>query len=172
VYQDFYYTFDPSLEFDEIARFGFKTDLPIVTPNNLLQYNSPHNAPMWRKKLHEQVGLFDVSFRSAGDWDFWIRCISKGKQFFKVAPAHIAYFQNPEGISTRPDTRGRDEAFRILRKHGRRVISPLLLMSREAFAEAIGGADRWTKKPYYDVVQARLVELGASGKVEAASLTA
>ena len=49
VYQDVFYTLDPSLSFDEVASLGFKTELPIITACNLLAFNSPHNAPMWRK---------------------------------------------------------------------------------------------------------------------------
>src|ERR1019366_4212216 len=63
-YQDFYYSCDASLSFDEIARIGFKSELPIITKHNLLASNSPHCAPMWRKSLHEEIGLFDGSFRS------------------------------------------------------------------------------------------------------------
>ena len=142
VYQDFFYTLDPSLRFEEIARFGFKSELPIVTPQNLLQFNSPHNAPMWRKSIHDEVGVFDTRYRSTADWEFWLRCASRGKSFFKLNTPHVAYYQNPHGISTRPDTDGIEEARRITRRYGRELASPRLLTTRRRFAESIAAGVR------------------------------
>jgi glycosyltransferase involved in cell wall biosynthesis len=161
IYQDFFYSFDPSLSFEDIARFGFKSELPIITPNNLLRINSPHNAPMWRKRLHDEVGLFDTAFKSAGDWEFWLRCLWQGKGFFKINTPHIAYFQNPEGVSTRPDTRGLEEGREVLKRYSRRLIAPALLTSRQKFAELIGTKPDWQSNlSYYDVAQAQLKRLG------------
>jgi hypothetical protein len=161
VYQNFFYSLDASLSFEEVARFGFKSELPIVTPHNLLAFNSPHNAPMWRKALHDEVGLFDTSLRSAGDYEFWLRCLWKGKNFFKLNEPHVVYFQNPEGVSTRPDTRGIAEACSLLRRYSRRLISKHLIMSREEFAETLRIAPEWSPDtPYYDVVQEQLKLLG------------
>jgi glycosyltransferase involved in cell wall biosynthesis len=72
VYQDLYYTFDPRLSFEEIVPFGLRTTLPVITPHNLIKFNSPHNAPMWRKCLHEDLGYFDTHYKSAGDYEFWM----------------------------------------------------------------------------------------------------
>lgn len=161
VYQDFLYSFDASLSFDEVAKCGFKSELPIVTANNLLVFNSPHHAPMWRKSLHAEVGLFDTSFKSAGDWEFWLRCFCGGKKFLKINELHTVYFQNPEGISTRPDTKGVEEAREVLRRYSRKMISKHLLMPREAFAEAVGAKPDWDwDMCYYDVVQRQLKLLG------------
>jgi hypothetical protein len=161
VYQDFFYSFDPTLSFDEIARFGFKSELPIVTGHNLLFYNSPHNAPMWRSKLHDEVGLFDASLKSAGDWEFWMRCFCQGKRFTKINTPHVAYFQNPEGISTNPSTRGIAEGREIQRRHARKLISANLLLSRQNFAGLLGITPDWeARMSYYDVVQSRLKCLG------------
>jgi glycosyltransferase involved in cell wall biosynthesis len=161
VYQDFFYSCDASLSFDQIARIGFKSELPIITKQNLMAFNSPHNAPMWRKSLHDCVGLFDTSFKSAGDWEFWLRCLWKGKGFCKINTPHVAYFVNPEGISTNQNTRGIDEARRVSLRYNRKLISPYVLAAREGFAEAIGiieGCD--CNLPYYDVVQIHLKRLG------------
>ena len=133
VYQDFYYSFDAKVGFDEAARINARSSVPIVTPYNLLHFNSPHNAPMWRRALHRDVGLFDTSFKSAGDYDFWIRCVRAGKVFYKVNDPHVVYFVNPKGISTRPDTRGFEEGKRITREHARNIISPHLVSSDEEF---------------------------------------
>lgn len=133
VYQDFYYTFDYDLSFEEIIAHGFKSSVPIITPYNLLRFNSPHNAPMWRRTLHREVGPFDARYASAGDWDFWLRCSAAGKQFFKINDPHVAYFINPAGISTRPDTRGIDEANDILMRRAPELVSSALLCSPEQF---------------------------------------
>ncbi|RYH35396.1 MAG: glycosyltransferase, partial [Alcaligenaceae bacterium] len=133
VYQDFWYSFDGHAPFDKSAATGFKSELPIITPYNLMQSNSPHNAPMWRQELHDAVGMFDDTYRSAGDYDFWLRCAQAGKVFFKINDPHVIYFVNPEGLSTKPNTRGLDEANRSTRLHGRNILSPRLLASDDAF---------------------------------------
>jgi glycosyltransferase involved in cell wall biosynthesis len=166
VYQDFYYSYNSSLSFDETADFGFKSELPIVTPHNLLLFNSPHNAPMWRASLHEEGEKFDTTFRSAGDWEFWLRCLTNGKRFRKINTPHIAYYQNAEGISTGPNTRGVEEGKVIFSRYSPKLISPALLQSRHDFRASLGmeaGSEAIPMNtPYYDVAQAALMRLGAS----------
>lgn len=136
-YQDFFYSFEGHAPFDFSACVGFKSALPVVTPCNLMQSNSPHNAPMWRRELHDDVGMFDESFRSAGDYDFWLRCVLKGKVFYKCNDPHVIYFVNPEGLSTQADTRGIVEAQRITQMHGSKLISRHLLSSDEQFLDEL-----------------------------------
>jgi glycosyltransferase involved in cell wall biosynthesis len=124
IYQDFYYSFNDMLDFDQVARVGIKSELPKITPRNLLAFNSPHNAPMWRKTLHDRMGMFDTTLKSAGDYEFWLRCVFKGIRFLKVEPAHIVYFQNPQGISTRPETAGVKEGRQLLQDYGPLLQSP------------------------------------------------
>jgi len=133
VYQDFYYTFDPRLSFEEIAAFGYESNLPIITPYNMMEFNSPHNAPMWRKSLHDELGYFDTHFKSAGDYEFWMRCLAAGKCFYKLNDPHVVYYQNPKGLSTRPETRGITEGKEIHRIYGRKLISENLVMPFEQF---------------------------------------
>lgn len=138
VYQDFYYSFDPDLTWQEVAAFGFKSDLPVLTPYNMLRYNSPHNAPMWRAALHEEMGLFDASFKSAGDYEFWMRCLTKDKTFFKVNEPHVVYYQNPKGLSTRADTRGLIEGRLILKKYAPQLIKPAFMAGLDDYAAMLG----------------------------------
>jgi Glycosyl transferase family 2 len=139
VYQDFYYSFDPRLSFEEVTRFGYRSDLPEVTRYNMMNFNSPHNAPMWRKRLHAELGYFDTSYRSAGDYEFWMRCLVAGKVFYKLNDAHVVYYQNPDGISTRPDTRGVEEARRILKTYGRKLVSNNITIPDEQFVGSVLG---------------------------------
>lgn len=161
VYQDFYYSFDPNLDFDEITTYGFKSELPIICPHNLLLFNSPHNAPMWRKSLHEQLGYFDTHYRSAGDYEFWARCLANGKKFRKINSPHVAYYQNPRGVSTSPDSQGAKEAHEILSLYSSRLTSPTLLQSRLDFHANLGVEARVADdRSYYNVAQDALRNLG------------
>ncbi len=134
VYQDFYYTYEWDLTFDEIAAMNVVSSLPIISPTNMLIYNSPHNAPMWRKSLHDAVGLFDIGYKSAGDYEFWLRCLAAGKIFYKINDPHVAYYHNPKGLSTQAETLGIEEARRITRKYSPLLLGGAALTSR-AFAE-------------------------------------
>ncbi len=78
-YQDVLYGFEKNIGFERLEHFGFKTNLPIVTRYNILEFNSPHNAPMWRRSIHEDVGFFNTDYRSAADMEFWMRCLIKNK---------------------------------------------------------------------------------------------
>ncbi len=173
VYQDFYYSFDGDLSFDEAAAYGFKSELPIVSPTNLLVFNSPHNAPMWRKSLHGEIGLFDTRYKSAGDWEFWVRCLTAGKTFRKINSPHIVYFQNPEGISTRPDTRGVQEAQDVLTRHGSKLMPRTLLQSRRNFYACLDvdfdESEGARERSYFDVAQEEFCRLGTRRKMHAES---
>jgi Glycosyl transferase family 2 len=165
VYQDVYYSFDANLSFDAVAAYGFKTELPIITPHNMLQFNSPHNAPMWRKNLHDELGLFDTRYKSAGDYEFWARCVVAGKNFRKINTPHVVYYQNPKGISTEPNTRGLEEFHDVLRRYSRKLMSRTLLLSRRDFYAELGLNEEEAAVlgdlSYYDVAQRELVRLGS-----------
>ena len=133
VYQDLYYTFDPSLTFDQIAAFGHQTNLPIVTLHNLVEFNSPHNAPMWRRSLHDELGWFDTHLKSAGDYEFWFRCLAAGKTFYKINDPHVVYYQNPKGLSTRPGSRGLFEALDVHKRYCRKLMPQEVTMSNADF---------------------------------------
>lgn len=127
VYQDFFYTMDPHLSYEQVAQFGLKSELPSeVNAEVLMSYNPPHHAPMWRKSLHDELGVFDTHYQSAGDYEFWLRCLAAGKTFFKIDDPHAVYYQNPKGVSTRALTIGPAEANAALRRHGRRLLASLM----------------------------------------------
>jgi glycosyltransferase involved in cell wall biosynthesis len=172
VYQDFYYSFDPRLTFQEIARFGYKSNLPIITAHNMMNFNSPHNAPMWRRKLHDAHGLFDASYRSAGDYEFWMRCLAAKRVFYKINDPHVAYYQNPDGLSTRPDTRGVDEARRILKTYARLLISHDVVTPLERFIRTVSPdfvVDDSFGDSRYRCVQSALRDTAAKFKYPAAT---
>jgi glycosyltransferase involved in cell wall biosynthesis len=167
VYQDFYYTFDLGLTFDEIEQIGIKSNLPIVTAHNMLVYNSPHNAPMWRKSLHDELGNFDTNYRSAGDYEFWLRCMAANKHFYKINDPHVVYYQNPKGLSTQPGTRGIIEGCEILKKYARKLISTEVVDSKERFATnltALSGGPTRIDYDKYSMAQSALRHLSQHSK--------
>lgn len=171
VYQDFYYAFDKNVDYDLIAQLGAKSGVPHVTPFSLFVSNPPHNAPMWRKSLHDELGLFDATFKSAGDYEFWMRCLAAGKKFYKLNDPHATYFQNPTGLSTSRETPGIVESKRISKKHGRKVIPRALTCSTDEFlkmADEKGDYPGLTLRPSdrYDFIQSQLEEIASELKYQ------
>ncbi len=59
--------------------------------------------PMWKKSVHDAIGYFDESFRSAGDYDFQIRAARFGN-FVRCKEVCGLYLEAPEsGISKSGD---------------------------------------------------------------------
>jgi len=117
VYQDYFVSLEPHLPWDILESLGETTDLPTVAPETLLDINSPHCAPMWRRGLHDELGYFDGALESAGDYDFWLRCLIAGKKFAKDDQVHAAYYVNPHGMSTKQRSPGDAEGREIRRKY-------------------------------------------------------
>ena len=66
----------------------------------MMRGNLPHNNPMWRKSLHDTHGMFEEKYRSASDWEFWLRCTYGGAKFLKHPEVLGVYYFNPTGVST------------------------------------------------------------------------
>jgi glycosyltransferase involved in cell wall biosynthesis len=124
VYSDVFYTLVPHLPWETVAAIDVRTDLPPLTTWNLLEFNSPHCAPMWRRALHDRFGGFDASFSSAGDWEFWLRCAERGALFHKLPEPLVAYTFNLEGISTRRGTAGVREQWPIRERYRELLVQP------------------------------------------------
>jgi hypothetical protein len=69
-----------------------------------------------------------------------MRCLAAGKVFYKLNDPHVVYYQNPQGLSTRPDSRGAEEARHILKAYGRRLVSQNLVKPKDHFfRDVVGG---------------------------------
>jgi tetratricopeptide (TPR) repeat protein len=117
VYSDYAYTMEPNIPFEFACLEGHQTALPVATTENLLMFNSPHCAPMWRKSIHDTLGGFDASFRSAGDMDLWLQASLAGHKFGKIDQTLVAYYHNPKGLSTDSGGVGQDEGLRVIQKY-------------------------------------------------------
>lgn len=69
----------------------------------MLRGNPAHCMPMWRKSIHDKHGYFEEKYRSASDWEFWLRCAFAGSKFTKVNKPLGLYYFNPTGVSTNPE---------------------------------------------------------------------
>lgn len=78
--------------------------------------------PMWRRSLHEKWGLFDASFRVAGDYEFWLR-IGKQERIDRYPATLGLYFRNRQGLEHGSGSTAA-ETLEIQRRHGNRAAAP------------------------------------------------
>jgi len=100
VYADSFITHQPNETFDKNSSGGKKYNFEHFSKEAMLRGNQAHNNPMWRKSAHADHGLFNDKYKSAGDWEFFLRCAFGGSQFKKIDTALGLYYFNPQGIST------------------------------------------------------------------------
>jgi hypothetical protein len=163
VYDDHLYFTDPRAGFKQIARVGIASELPLTTRCNLFTMNPPHNGPMWRASLHDKIGFFDESYRSAGDYDLWIRAAINGATFYKLNESTVAYYFNPVGLSTAATGPGVLETRLALQRHGAALVPEAAREEPAAFLKRVGLSE-WPEGPHgpasrYAVVQRRMREL-------------
>ncbi len=127
VFNDNYQTRDPNMNFfsEEVNTRYISTNE--VTFDSLLRGNAPHNSPMWRKDIHDKYGKFDEQYRSAGDWDMWLRATKQGMKIKKIHIPLGLYYFNPKGISTNKenDSWKREEEQSVIMKHLNKEGKPL-----------------------------------------------
>ena len=91
-------------------------DWPVYTYEELERHCIIGSQPMWRRSMHEKYGLFRDSFKSAGDYEFWLR-MGKQETFFRYPEVLGLYYRNPKGIEHGSDTSQR-EAIQIWQEYG------------------------------------------------------
>lgn len=104
VYNDSYIVQLPNIVWENIVesttqRYNFEQ----FSKEAMLRGNLPHNNPMWRKSLHDKYGFFNEQYKSASDWEFWLRCSFEGAKFEKLSEVLGVYYFNPTGMSTNPE---------------------------------------------------------------------
>lgn len=73
--------------------------------------------PVWKRSLHDQLGLFDGSFEVAGDWEFWLRLAENKKTLFHLDRPLGLYLNNPQGLERCDPDRVLRENQRVLTKY-------------------------------------------------------
>ena len=87
-----------------------------VTARTMMENNSPHCMPMWRKSLHEKFGLFNLEYPTAADFDFWMKCLEGGAKFSRLFEVVGLYYYNPQGLSTNSQSSNMREGAKIKEK--------------------------------------------------------
>jgi glycosyltransferase involved in cell wall biosynthesis len=103
VYADSFITKEENELFENNSSDGNRYKFEEFSKEAMLRGNQPHNNPMWRKSLHDSHGPFDPEYKSAGDWEFFLRCTFAGEKFQKINEVLGLYMHNPEGVSTNPE---------------------------------------------------------------------
>jgi hypothetical protein len=93
----------PNEMWEKNSSDGRQYNFPEFSFDNLKMINMPHASPMWKKEIHEKYGNFNEKYKSAGDWEMWLRAASKGSKFKKINDILGLYYFNPKGISTNPE---------------------------------------------------------------------
>jgi len=100
VYNDSYIVHEANVRHKDLVNHQQRYNFENYSKEAMLRGNLPHNNPMWRRELHDKYGYFDEKYRSAADWDFWLRCAFGGEKFEKLGDVLGVYYFNPKGIST------------------------------------------------------------------------
>jgi len=103
VYADSLITDQPNETFENNSSAGRKYSFPEFSFENLKMVNAPHNNPMWRRDAHKKAGFFNDKYKSAGDWEMFLRMASRGSVFKKISGILGLYYFNPKGVSTNPE---------------------------------------------------------------------
>lgn len=73
--------------------------------------------PMWRRSLHGKYGLFDPDYRSAGDYEFWMRLAAGGEKFYHVREVLGAHLERQDSLEHRSELRSVWEQARARAKY-------------------------------------------------------
>ena len=113
---------EPHLIRHKVGVGDFTTDTLLFEMKNYV-----HAFPAWRRELHHELGPFRTDLTSAGDVDFWLRCLLSKKVFSRFpseAPQNV-YYWNPEGVSSSSGSKGAEEWGAILDNYGPNLIKRL-----------------------------------------------
>ena len=97
VYADSYVTLKPNETFEKNSSRGKHFNWPEYSHKELLMYCFCGPHPMWRKKLHRELGYFKEDYKIAGDYDFWLR-IAEKYQIKRIRNIIGLYYLNLKGL--------------------------------------------------------------------------
>lgn len=100
-YPDMRITQQENATFQAHEGHGFR-DWPDFDRLGLLEVCCVGPFPLWRRSLHDEIGYFDERFRSAADYEFWLRA-ALTHDFIHVPEFLGLYWLSPETVSRKGD---------------------------------------------------------------------
>lgn len=91
-------TWDGAYTVSDAPPYFGKLIWPDYDPAALLTQCYIGPAPLWRKSLHAEYGLFDPSYQLAGDFEMWLRLASNGVKMLHVPQALGLFYDG--GLTT------------------------------------------------------------------------
>ena len=77
--------------------------IPEFSRENMIK-SLPGPMPVWKKSVHEKIGLFDEKYRYPADWELWLRMVDSGFTFEKINKIVGLYYFNENGLTTSKNT--------------------------------------------------------------------
>jgi glycosyltransferase involved in cell wall biosynthesis len=109
------------------ARGARRLRFPDFTPTGLMLWCITGSQPVWRRALHEEVGMFDPRYSIAADYDMWVR-IGATYDLLHVNTVLGAFYDSPGTLSGSNNRLKRDlESLALKKRHigtGRYAQSP------------------------------------------------
>ena len=100
-YPDMRVTRQENGTFEAHQPFGFR-DWPPYERTALLELCCIGPFPLWRRSLHDEIGYFDERYKSAADYEFWLRA-SQSHEFIHVPQFLGLYWLSEDTVSRRGD---------------------------------------------------------------------
>ncbi|MGB4599823.1 MAG: glycosyltransferase [Trichlorobacter sp.] len=96
-YADILYTTKENARWTDAELSDFRR-FPEYRPFSLLEGCNIQTAPLWRRSLHDRFGYFDERYRSAADYEYWLK-VSETNAMLRVNQYLVLCLQDPDSVS-------------------------------------------------------------------------
>ncbi len=131
VYADAIVTNSENATYDTHIRTGCIIN-PDYLPEIMLDRCYMGPQPMWRRSVHDTIGYFDETYKSAGDYEFWCR-ISTRFSMYHIKEFLGLYLHNADGIANSNKTLAEIETRRIKTTYKQLLPKPIKAMVVSCF---------------------------------------
>jgi glycosyltransferase involved in cell wall biosynthesis len=82
---------------------------PEYSHQTIMQFCICGPFPLVKKRVFEEIGYFDESFESSGDYEMWARMSKNNKKFLKIPEIIGSFFHREDSISARKIQKSQEE---------------------------------------------------------------